>query len=78
LAVPPRTLAQDYTDTIRHDGSIQQVKRPQRHAFMLCQLIRALNDAAAHYKQHHCVSDDANYNKTYMWEHTKAYPAKDK
>lgn len=41
------------------------------NAFMVCSLYSALNEAATFYKDHHCDTETANYNKT--WQYFKVY-----
>jgi hypothetical protein len=67
---PPKELATlynhtDYPDGIHHDWSHQNAKR---NAFGTCVMIRAVNDAATHYKRHHCDATAANYNKSLVYQ----------
>jgi hypothetical protein len=70
LAVPPPDvgLKYDYHISIGDGSKVQLSERGRKyHAFMLCTLISALNDAAIHYKDHHCDKATANYNRTYTF-----------
>lgn len=42
-----------------------QPKRSKREAYMLCHLIRAVNDAAIYHKKHACSAEEANFNETW-------------
>lgn len=70
LREPPADIIdKDYQ--VAPDGSHLTFKMktgPKRHAFMLCQLIPALNRASEYYKQQHCANDKStNYDYTYIF-----------
>jgi hypothetical protein len=70
LAVPPPDVGLKYDYHISPgDGSRGTLSETARkhHAFMLCTLIPALNDAAIYYKDHHCDKATANYERTYTF-----------
>jgi hypothetical protein len=70
LAVPPPDVGLKYDYHIwPGDGSRAQLSDRGRkyHAFMLCTLISALNDAAIYDKDHHCDKATANYDRTYTF-----------
>ena len=70
LAVPPPDVGLKYNYHISPgDGSRKELSERGRkyHAFMLCTLIPALNDAATHFKDHHCDKETANYKQTYTF-----------
>jgi hypothetical protein len=39
----------------------------KRNAFMTCQLLRALNEAAEYFKKRHCPGSSGNFQKTYTF-----------
>lgn len=65
---PPPSLALDYTDKLFPDGKHAKYSRTKakRSAFMICQLISAVNDAAEYFKRHNCDVSTTNFNKTIM------------
>jgi hypothetical protein len=67
---PPPELATlynhtDYPDGKHHDWTPVLAKR---NAFGTCVMIRAVNEAATHYKRHHCDESVANYSKSLFYE----------
>jgi hypothetical protein len=68
LKEPPSDLALRYKFSIAPDGTRKTYKdyQPQELTFMVCHLIRALNDAATHFKDNQC-NGTANYEKTYIF-----------
>jgi hypothetical protein len=73
LTVPPEDVAVKYDYHISPgDKKMEQKKytNPKAikyHAFMMCALIKGLNDAATYYKDHHCDKETANYEKSYVF-----------
>ena len=65
LAIPPEDLAtRGFRSGIRPGESQREKVRPRdvkKQAFMVCTLIRALNEAAVYYKNHHCTKENVNY-----------------
>jgi hypothetical protein len=77
LAVPPPDVGIKYDyQILPSDGSRRQVSERDRkyHAFMLCALIPALNDAATYFKDHHCDKETANYEQTYTFFNDMSTP----
>lgn len=69
LAVPNSSVVDDYDYGKFPDGKTKEytlVKR-KRHAFMVCQLVAKLNDAATYFKKNHCQNEKANFAKTHKW-----------
>ena len=70
LMSPPSDLAAKYNygirpgDNSRKDYSERQTKS---HAFMICALIEALNDAAYYFKRHNCNNTITNYKRDYVF-----------
>ncbi|GKY94816.1 hypothetical protein MPSEU_000446800 [Mayamaea pseudoterrestris] len=70
-----RTMHLDYNYGYFPPGKMEPIKRPsvvaKRHAFMICQLTRKLNEAATYWKQHHCNGPDqvANYEHAIIFPH---------
>ena len=79
LVMPPANLAaQGYTEAITPSGErkLLDAKHMKLHAFMVCTMIRALNDAAIYYKDHHCAKGSANYEYTYAFHENMDLPDK--
>jgi hypothetical protein len=55
---------QFYHTTDHTQARFNTTQESIRHSFMTCQLIAAVNQAAIHYKQHHCEGAIVNYNRT--------------
>jgi hypothetical protein len=66
LAVPPPDVGLKYDYQIAPRVQLSERAR-KYHAFMLCTLIPALNDAATYFKDHHCDKETANYKRTYTF-----------
>eukprot|EP00980_Cylindrotheca_fusiformis_P020975 scaffold7987_cov200-Cylindrotheca_fusiformis.AAC.4 len=70
LTVPPGDIALKYTKGI-FPGNHQVREMNPRHvkgnAFMVCKMIKALNEAAVYYKDHHCDKATANYDYSYTF-----------
>ena len=71
LTLPPSDVAAKYDFAIAPDGTRKDYgknnPKPKYHAFMLCTLLQALNDAATYFKDHNCDQKTANYNMTYVF-----------
>jgi hypothetical protein len=70
LVMPPANLAtQGLTNAITPSGEHKSLdpKHAKAHAFMICTMIRALNEAAVYYKDHHCDKETANYDYSYVF-----------
>jgi hypothetical protein len=70
LMEPPIDVAVQYNFGVTPTNELKYYKHAnivKRHAFMLCMLIKALNDAAIFYKQHHCPDGTANFAKVYTF-----------
>lgn len=82
LLMPPEDLAtQGYTSAILPDGSRKEFSKSTHvleEAFMICTMIRALNDAAVYYKDHHCDKGIANYDYSYTFNQDMAMPVHSK
>ncbi len=78
LVMPPADLAtKGYKFADLPDGSRKAFTKPtqaQEAAFMICTMIRALNDAAVYYKDHHCDRKIANYNYSYTFHDDMTIP----
>ena len=68
LAQPTMKAVDLYPSSTSLDGTVhdQPPKERKRNIFMLCHMIRHLNDAASHYKRNHCGAD-ANFQRTFMF-----------
>ncbi|VEU36561.1 unnamed protein product [Pseudo-nitzschia multistriata] len=75
LKVPPDNLA-DYEiyhqkKMIGNNANIEKEvwerKYAKRESFMVCEMIRALNDAAIFFKDEQCKDGTANYNFSYVF-----------
>jgi len=68
LKEPPDTIATELLYAEYPDKSKKKMTETtaKRNAFMLCQMIPAVNKAATYYKQNHC-DDNANYDKTFTF-----------
>lgn len=42
----------------------------RRHAFMICTMIKGLNQASEYFKKHNCPSDEANFDKSLIFHDT--------
>ena len=73
LTLPPPDVALKYDYFIAPGDKLAEPKkykgpRPRKyHAFMMCALIKGLNDAATYFKDHHCEKETANYEKSYVF-----------
>ena len=68
FADPPGNIGSDepyYMDPeVNAKVPIHEPKKVYQMAFMLCETIQALNDAAIHFKQNHCTGTSVNMEKT--------------
>jgi hypothetical protein len=72
LREPPSEIV-NKTYQITPDGAIHTFKDSESakyNAFMLCQIIPKLNQAAEFFKEHHCEGKNPNFNKTYIFHET--------
>lgn len=79
LVMPPEDLAtQGLTKAILPDGSNKELKsvHAKEQAFMICTMIRALNEAAIYYKDNHCDRETANYDYSYTFHKNMTMPGK--
>jgi len=69
LAEPPMDIASKYKYANWPDGKRKEFsgKMAKRNAYMLCKLLPAINEAATYYKERHCDTVKANFNKTLMF-----------
>jgi peptidyl serine alpha-galactosyltransferase len=69
LTLPPDDVALKYDFAITPDGDRKNYNgyHAKDHAFMVCQMIPALNDAATYFKDHHCDKATANYEQSYVF-----------
>jgi hypothetical protein len=77
LTMPPADIATKYTAAIMPgDGSLKELKPHQvkEEAFMVCVMIKALNDAAVYFKDHHCDKETANYEYSYTFHEDMNMP----
>lgn len=79
LVMPPEDLAaQGLTTAILPDASGTKKDLTPKHAkeqaFMVCTMIRALNEAAIYYKDHHCDKETANYDYSYTFHKDMTMP----
>jgi hypothetical protein len=75
--MPPEDLAiHGYTSAVLPDGSKKDIDlhHSMEQAFMVCTMIRALNDAALYYKDHHCDRATANYDYSYTFHRDMTMP----
>ena len=66
---PPNNLLETGKNQVVWPGggiSIMDAEEAKKNAFMACQMIRALNSAAEHFKKSHCHGQ-GNFNKTYTF-----------
>ena len=76
LLEPPKDIAQRYDFYIKPGGSPYGKKeklRPttaKREEFMICQMIKRLNDAATWIMDNTCEKGTANYEKTFIFHHS--------
>jgi hypothetical protein len=68
LMVPPADVAVKYKRAITPEGEIKELKPNQikEESFVVCAMIKALNEAAVYYKDHHCDKETANYEYSYV------------
>jgi hypothetical protein len=71
LELPPLDIAATATYSHYGNGDIipwnetrKHINQKYRHAFMVCFILSALNQAATFFKDHHCPNG-ANYNQTW-------------
>jgi hypothetical protein len=65
---PPRDAAARYNYSHYGDGSFEQYDKISTrigHAYMVCTILAAFNQAATYFKQNHCPAATANYNQTW-------------
>jgi hypothetical protein len=77
LAVPPPDIGVKYNYRISLETRKKETmgdRGVKYNAFMLCTVIRALNDAAIYYKDHHCDKATANYERTYTFFNDMSTP----
>jgi len=77
LVMPPANLAtQAVTVSITPNGERMEKdpKFMKREAFMVCTMIRTLNEAAIYFKDHHCNKDTANYENSYVFHEDMSPP----
>jgi peptidyl serine alpha-galactosyltransferase len=71
LAEPPKDILTKY-NYANFPGNNRKTWTHQyakRNAFTVCYMIKALNEAAIHYKEQHCESKKANFQKTLFLSH---------
>ena len=71
LADPPKNVLQQY-NYANFPGKNRKTWTPQfakRNAFTVCYMIKALNEAAIHYKEQHCDPTKANFKRTLLLSH---------
>ena len=58
-----------YNSSITPNGQFNRLspKDGKRHAFLLCHSISKLNRAVEFYKQHHCDTASANFDRTFVF-----------
>ena len=65
LVMPPKDLAtRGYTTALQPRENQAEKIKPEdvkKEAFMVCTIIRILNEAAIYYKDHHCTKENVNY-----------------
>ena len=68
LKEPPRNVATLFNHMIEAwEGKRREFKNQvvlRRMTFAVCQMIKSMNEAAVYYKEQHCASSTANYNRT--------------
>ena len=70
LKEPPRNVATLYNYLHKPSGVVVNFKSKKvirRSAFAICHIVKLLNEAAEHFKKHHCSAGEANYNKTLVF-----------
>lgn len=70
LMEPPPDVAAQYVFSVTPTNELTIWRYPhtgKRNGFMLCMIIKALNDAAIFYKQHNCPAGTANFAKNYSF-----------
>ena len=87
LNVPPADIAVRYKRAFMpphpNGGPLEEknLTRPnlaKSEAFMVCAMIRALNEAAVYYKDHHCDKATANYEYNYTFHEDMTMPEDEK
>lgn len=82
--IPPADLAEaalrsNLSHYVIPNGGGNAVFKPRaevvRNAFGACTLLRAINDAAAHFKSRHCPAGSANLNEVYTFHSSDVFPA---
>lgn len=78
LTVPPDDVALQYNAALTPDGRYKELppNAVKKEAFMLCVMIKALNEAAIYYKQNHCDGETANYEYSYTFHKNMTMPDK--
>jgi peptidyl serine alpha-galactosyltransferase len=72
LMEPPKNVLQKYTFANFPPNNRKEWTpiNAKRNAFAVCYMIKVLNEAATHYKNHHCQGNTAtNYQKTLLLSH---------
>jgi hypothetical protein len=69
LTVPEKELAAKYNSSVTPNWQYNAIPAAERkrHAFLLCNIIRALNEAATYWKQQHCNPAAANFHKNFVF-----------
>ena len=77
LRVPPRDVGSQFDwyifPNLQEMENFTMTTRPKHHihhSYSLCTMIDSLNEAATHYKKHHCKGNSGNYNKSFVF-HTE-------
>jgi peptidyl serine alpha-galactosyltransferase len=77
LLEPPLSLAVDHDFAMYPEGKRHPLTpvSAKRNAFIVCNMIRTLNQAAAYWKAQHCTSqtEEVNMNKSMLLVHIKDY-----
>ena len=75
LHEPPANALERYEASYAPPAGEKKEIKPvdaKRLAFSVCTLLRALNQAASYYKQHHCSDDKANHDKSLVFVNPRA------
>lgn len=71
LDIDGPSFADQYDNSVTPNGEFNRVKPTQRrrHAFMICQITKILNEATLHWKKMHCdmKADTTNTTKTFVF-----------
>ena len=70
LKEPPPNLVNLHTSAIYPEKNIVvqlPLKQRKQVAFVLCNVIRDVNRAMLHYKQHHCDQSTVNYDYSFTF-----------